>query len=490
MNRGNRFYRKVLDQGDAAVLVIDGEDLAIRWASRAARRLFGKAQGPFTALVATEDAATVGTFLQAVAVRDGGASRCGCRVPVKGSIPRHVDLIVRNLTADPDVAGLVVVAMGVTSWAVRANRLLDHLNIDTKTGLANWNSFIPQLEQAARGAPASGSGPILISLDIDHFKMINDRYGHHVGDEVLRRTASAITSTVGERGTAARTGGEEFAVLLDRASEEEALDTAHDVLAAIKVPITLAQGIVVRVTASGGITAVRPGRTADALLRQADIAMYRAKVVGRDTVVAYNDDLADWMLARKNLTDHLAERLEQLHQENQALTEAATVDRRTGLLNSTVFETDHARLHQSGSRYSLLLIDIDYFHSYNETYGYLAGHETLRTVGQIISASVRAGDETYRYGGEEFAVILPGARLHDAATIGDRVRQAVEQHDIEHRGSPSGVLTVCVGAVEVDAGATLTRTLEEASLAVFAGKDAGRNRVIARVARATPPAAG
>jgi diguanylate cyclase (GGDEF)-like protein len=486
MRRGNGFYRAVLDLGDAAVLVVDGEDLAIRWASRAARRLFGRGRGPLTDLVAMEDAATVGTFLQSVAARHGGVSRCACSVPVKGSIPRRIDLIARNLDAEPDIAGIVVVAVDVTSWAAHADRLLRLRNVDSKTGLANWNGFTSQLHQAARGAPDSGPGPVLVLLDLDHFKRINDLYGHQAGDDVLRHTAANIVAVSAARGTAARVGGEEFAVLLDRASDEEACHVAGEILTAIKTPRTLAEGTVVRVTASAGITAVRPGLTADALLRQADVALYRAKAAGRDTFVLYHAELTDWMLARKNLVDQLAERVEQLHQENQALTEAATIDRRTGLHNSTVFDADHARLHQSAEPYSLLLVDIDHFHSYNEIYGYLAGHETLRSVGETIRTNVRTGDNTYRYGGEEFTVLLPDTRLHDAAIIGDRVRHAVEQRGIEHRGCAGGALTVCVGAVEVDTGATVTNALEEASLAVFAAKDAGRNRVVGRVARPTP----
>src|SRR5439155_17093872 len=93
-------------------------------------------------------------------------------------------------------------------------------------------------------------------------------------------------------------------------------------------------------------------------------------------------------------------------------------------------------------------------HSCNTICHYLAGHETLRAVGQTISGTVRAGDRTYRYGGEELTVLLPGVGLSDAVALGERIRLAVRRLGVEHHGNPGGVVTVSVGAVEVTPGAT------------------------------------
>jgi diguanylate cyclase (GGDEF)-like protein len=473
----SRFYQVLLERGDAAVVVVDPGDLSIRWASPAAQRLFGGARGLLPDLVAFDDAAMVGTFLHA-AVTSANASRCTCAIPVEGSTHRNVDLIVRNLTTAPEIGGLVVVAADVTRWAERSATLTRRLNIDPNTGLATWTAFRPQLQQAARGAPGSGSGPVLMFLDLDNFKAVNDRHGHAAGTEVLGRTASSLATVIAGHGTAARYGGDEFLVLLDRAGEQEAVKIADEILAVISTPLTLAQGGMVRITTSAGITFVRPTRQVDTLLRQADVAMYRAKAIGPGHAVVYRDDLADWMLARKNQVNQLAERVEQLHQQNQSLAEAATTDQRTGLPNPAAFESDHARQHRSGRPYSPLLIDIDHFHNYNTIYRYLVGHETLRKVGQTINRTVRATDRTYRYGGEEFTVLLPDTNLEEAMTIAERIRHAVEQLGIEHRGNPSGVVTVCVGVVEVDTGTT-TEAVDQASIAVLQAKSAGRNRVAA-----------
>jgi GGDEF domain-containing protein len=172
-------------------------------------------------------------------------------------------------------------------------------------------------------------------------------------------------------------------VLLDELDEQQAIAAAQEILTVIATPITLDEGVI-RVSVSAGITFVRPGHGAEDLLHQADLAMYRAKTIGPVGVAVYDQDLEDWALARKHQVDRLAERLEELHAENRALAEAATIDQRTGLPNPATFDVDHARRNRAGEPYSLLLVDIDRFHSYNTLYRYLAGHETLRKVAEAI----------------------------------------------------------------------------------------------------------
>jgi diguanylate cyclase (GGDEF)-like protein len=314
--------------------------------------------------------------------------------------------------------------------------------------------------------------------------MVNDQHGHAVGDEVLRRIGSVLAAVVAGRGTAARIGGDEFAVLVDQASEAQARDIAAEILAVVGAPLTVVEGLVVRVTASVGIAFLRQETKPYVVLRQADLAMYRAKALGPGRAVVYRDDMADWMLARKQQVDLLAYQVELLRRENEALAQAATIDQRTGLPNPAAFDAEHARQHDAGTPYSLLLVDIDHFHSYNTTYRYLAGHQTLREVGQTIAQAVRAGDLTYRYGGEEFTVLLPNTDLRAAMTIAERIRLAVAELGIEHRGNPGGVVTVSIGVVEVGRGTTVTEAVEEASVAVLQAKDSGRNRVTGRLCHA------
>ncbi|WP_018352931.1 sensor domain-containing diguanylate cyclase [Longispora albida] len=474
-------HHAVLEAGDAAVLVVDPGDLGVRWASPAAGRLLGLpggVSGRFPELVVAADAARVATLLMAVAGR-GEVSRCTCAVPVGGSADRRVDLVIRDLSADPEIGGLVVTASDVTAWAELADRLGDRLNTDPLTGLANRMGFLPRLEQAIHSAHESGPGPVLMFLDLDQFKYVNNHHGHVAGDEVLRQIAARIAGAVDGRGTAARFGGDEFLVLLDRSDAEEARAAADEILSAVSVPLRLPgePGEEFSPAMSAGVALVRPRRLPQELLREADLAMYRAKALGRSRTVVYDPGLEDWEEARHQQADRLAAQVEQLQSENRRLARAALTDQRTGLPNSAAFDADHARAHDAGEPYSLLLIDLDLFHSYNAHYLYLAGHETLRKVGQAIRQAVPAA-RTYRYGGEEFAVLLPGTRLPGAMAAGEQVRLAVEALGIEHCGNPSGVVTVCVGVVEASQPSTVTDAVEQASIAVLEAKDTGRNRTV------------
>ncbi|WP_433273899.1 GGDEF domain-containing protein [Actinosynnema sp. CS-041913] len=464
MPDGEGLPRALLELGDAAVMVVDVGDLGVRWASPAARRLFGDASGALPELVAAEDAPVVAAFLHAVVGRKS-AARCTCAVA-----DRRVDLIVRDLSGT-EVGGLAVVVADVTGWAALADESR-RLETDPLTGLPNRNGFLPVLERAVRDTPDAGvAGPVLLFLDLDHFKAVN-RHGHVVGDEVLRVVAARLAAVVDGRGCVARSGGDEFVVLLDRATVDEAVGVAREIAVVLGKPVRVG-GICVTPGVSVGIAPLHRGQRLEDLLRQVNVALFRAK--SAPGPVVYRPELDDWALARKHETRLLAARLEQLHLENRALAEAATVDQRTGLPNPAAFDADHARQHLSGRPYSLLIIDIDWFHSYNTHYRYLAGHEALRAVGDAIR---RTAGRAYRYGGEEFAVLLPGTGFPDAVAVGERIRAAVQRLGIEHRATPTGVVTVSVGAVEAGAGALLTDVVESANVALLQAKDAGRNRVV------------
>ncbi|MBB5953594.1 diguanylate cyclase (GGDEF)-like protein [Saccharothrix tamanrassetensis] len=450
--------------GDAAVLVLDAGDLGVRWASPAAERLLGGASGPLTGLVAAEDAPVVGAFLRSVVGRQG-ASRCTCAVPAD----RRVDLIARDLS-DTEVGGVAVVALDVTGWAALADGS-HRPDTDPLTGLANRTGILRRLEQAIRDAPAQGPGPVLLFLDLDRFKAVN-RHGQDVGDEVLRVVAARLDAMVDGRGSTARSGGDEFVVLLDRTTEDAAVEAAGQIAAAIGTPVRVGD-VLVTPTVSVGIARLHGGQRLDDLLCQVDLALFRAKSAAGPVV--YRPELDDWVLARKHETQRLAERLEQLHLENQALAEAATIDQRTGLPNAAAFDADQARRHRAGERYSLLIVDIDWFHSYNNHYRYLAGHEALRAVGEAIR---RTAGRCFRYGGEEFAVLLTATGYRDAVDVGERIREAVQRLGIEHRATPTGVVTVSVGVVEAAPGALPTDVVERANVALLQAKDAGRNRVV------------
>ncbi|MDV3135284.1 putative bifunctional diguanylate cyclase/phosphodiesterase [Mycobacterium sp. 29Ha] len=162
-------------------------------------------------------------------------------------------------------------------------RLAHQLYHDALTGLPNRLLFTERLDDAMRDGRF-----MLIFVDLDDFKEVNDRFGHAAGDELLRAIGERLKRCVRDNDTLARIGGDEFAILIDGESEQLE-DAAERLRVALRDPFAL-HGSAVRVKASMGL--VRPGadgvpQTSDDLLRQADISMYAGKRLGKDTAVVY-----------------------------------------------------------------------------------------------------------------------------------------------------------------------------------------------------------
>jgi diguanylate cyclase (GGDEF)-like protein len=158
---------------------------------------------------------------------------------------------------------------------------------DPLTGLANRRAFFEKSEAAFAGARAVGLALSVLVIDIDHFKAINDRYGHAAGDTVIEKVAEACAAMLRPSDVLARIGGEEFAVLLSARGEDEAAAVAGRLLGAVtRRPITVG-GREVAVTVSIGVATRRPSDAGfAAMLARADAALYVAKNTGRGRVVA------------------------------------------------------------------------------------------------------------------------------------------------------------------------------------------------------------
>ena len=158
--------------------------------------------------------------------------------------------------------------------------------IDVLTGLPNRRYFdeVLDIERPRRRANDTLG---IVMIDIDHFKRLNDRYGHAVGDRVLRAVAGAIGSAVRSEDTPARYGGEEFAVLIRRTSQEQAVEVGERIRNTVARLRPSSLGIDQSVTVSVGVAVARSGEVAmRSVVERADQALYRAKRLGRDRVVA------------------------------------------------------------------------------------------------------------------------------------------------------------------------------------------------------------
>ena len=189
----------------------------------------------------------------------------------------------------------------------------------------------------------------------------------------------------------------------------------------------------------------------------------------------------------------LAQSALDLQQANQQLATLSITDGLTGLFNRRHFDQllaqEWARAVRQGSVFSVLMMDVDWFKSFNDHYGHQAGDACLVQVAQVLqSFGRRAGDMAARYGGEEFVLLLTNssnAHPHAAADIANALRQAVQALHIPHTESPWGCVTISVGAASVVAGPNggAEAVLKQADDALYAAKAAGRNRVCS----AAPP---
>ena len=174
----------------------------------------------------------------------------------------------------------------------RLHRLVERQAItDGLTELPNRRQFEQALASEINRAERFGGTLALILADLDNFKQVNDRYGHQMGDEVLRRFADVLRETVRDVDLPARYGGEEFAVLLPQTDMEGAENLAERLRQAVaKRPMTTRPGSLVACTASFGVASFPDSSTPAALFAAADEALYRAKAAGKNRVVCAEAD--------------------------------------------------------------------------------------------------------------------------------------------------------------------------------------------------------
>jgi diguanylate cyclase len=267
-------------------------------AANRAEQLAASVAGEVGQVMAMIDAAvgTVASYgdgLSSVTERLGRTcDRDGVRAIVAGLVQAAVRMEARNqaLAASLKQSSQEIRQLHDKVEALRLDSLTDPL-----TSLANRRLFDSELERRLRDPATADQGLCLLLLDVDHFKRINDTFGHMAGDEVLRAVAHALKQQVKPEGIAARLGGEEFAVILPATETRSARTVADHIRARVMAMHFMKRSTgesIGRVTLSGGIAAYRPAESPWMLIQRADGCLYAAKRHGRNRLVCEEDPLA------------------------------------------------------------------------------------------------------------------------------------------------------------------------------------------------------
>ncbi len=171
--------------------------------------------------------------------------------------------------------------------------LITHAKIDPLTGLPNRRALDERLQQEWARHVRHGGHLSVIMADIDHFKNVNDRFGHPSGDEVLRQVARLLAAGCRESDMAARYGGEEFVVVAPETTAQAAVDFAERLRTSICSQPLEVRGKAVDVTVSFGVTGHDGLKSPEEMIQTADEALYRAKSAGRNCVKACQEGLSE-----------------------------------------------------------------------------------------------------------------------------------------------------------------------------------------------------
>jgi len=195
------------------------------------------------------------------------------------------------------------------------------------------------------------------------------------------------------------------------------------------------------------------------------------------------------LIKKEDELQKTVELLEQSNQElekaNQELEKMVSIDGLTEIANRKFFDqrlkNEWNRAKREDTTLTLLMIDIDNFKGYNDTYGHQGGDECLKKLANLFEEiSYRPGDLAARYGGEEFAIILAETDFAGAKEVGERVRSEVESLELEHKASPvSEYVTVSIGAAvaQPEVKDSEKSLIEKADRALYQAKEAGRNQL-------------
>ncbi|MFF8384718.1 putative bifunctional diguanylate cyclase/phosphodiesterase [Streptomyces kanasensis] len=333
-------------------------------------------------------------------------------------------------TVNRHQGGLIFNSRDVTERVRLQAQLQHNAEHDPLTDLPNRALFTHRVRQALGGRRCGDSGTAVLFIDLDGFKGVNDRLGHQAGDELLIQAARRLQESVRAGDTAARLGGDEFAALI-------AGDAGHDPAArefqvheiADRLRLTLSQpyqvdGSEVRVAASIGVAFAEPGISAGDLLRNADLAMYRAKAGGKNRVELYAPQMQAEVVRRTEVAARLRTAL---HDGEFALLHQPVVDLATGRVAAVAAQA------RWRSAQGILFTPAEFLRVTED-----GGERTAELSRWLLEEAVAQAAERHRLGHRTpVSVRVPARRLLDRSAPLATVEALLTRH-----GLPSGALIV------------------------------------------------
>ena len=218
-------------------------------------------------------------------------------------------VLMRNAAGEP--LRFIGCMTDISAQRAAEEQIWQLANHDELTGLPNRKVFHSRLN-ALTVAPGEGRGALLLLIDLDHFKDVNDSLGHPAGDALLKAVSSRLKNSVGEDGEVFRLGGDEFAIILTGRGAEDASDITGKVLSALRDPVVVADRMLSTRATIGIVLAPDHGKNPAELLQNADLALYEGKSRGRNRAVSFEPALRAALDRRMTL---LSEVRESLHQK-------------------------------------------------------------------------------------------------------------------------------------------------------------------------------
>jgi diguanylate cyclase (GGDEF)-like protein/PAS domain S-box-containing protein len=302
-------FRSLVQNSSDVITILDADGVA-RYHSESVRRVLGydpqelmDTPDPQT-LVHPGDRERVARFVAEAALRPGVTAAATWRIRHSDGTWLQCETVAANLLDDANVRGVVLHTRDVSERKQLEDQLVHQAFHDGLTGLANRTRLSERVEQAlGRVGPANVA---VLFVDLDDFKHVNDSLGHAAGDQLLVAAAKRLQSCLRPSDIAARFGGDEFAILLERVTDAAAATSvASRILATLHQPFGL-HGRTIPIKASVGVAVGGPGvERAEELLRNADVAMYVAKAEGKDRYALFQPDMHADMLQRLELESEL-----------------------------------------------------------------------------------------------------------------------------------------------------------------------------------------